>query len=301
MYIPKSFKRVVLGEIRVIFRRVLFVLIAMSLSCSDGTEFGGSTKAKSNNKNINAKGINDSIDDSSNEGPDGSTDESQDGSNIPATKEQLEDLKAQTVAEITSINDFKLLCESSEHQSLNRQLNFPEIKNCDWGKNGNLSENNTYLQARESNSVTLELPPGAIACSMSLKSQEDLFHYDDTLFFSLGKYILISSNDNVIPDFAKEGELVLFDWEKIKGLNRQFDKNQSHCLGSSNCQIPDHDKAGPLNIVLDGDAFNQLGLKLLKETEPTDFRMIATGDNDEEDCFHSNVTMDLTVKYIIPQ
>ena len=70
-------------------------------------------------------------------------------------------------------------CESDNLLQFSEVISFPETDDCDWGKNGNLSEEEGYLQAIKTQSQSVNLPPNAVICDLSLKSLTTDWHYDD--------------------------------------------------------------------------------------------------------------------------
>lgn len=189
------------------------------------------------------------------------------------------------------------VCTVYERQTYQTVLNFPERQDCNWNQNGNGEKRNEYMQARESQTRSFGLPANAVLCELSLESTMNNLHYDDFLFFTMNDYVLIGSNSFFVNKFAKEGNLFVWDWAKIYGMPWQ--EQGPYCLaGSEHCEIPGHDMTGGVDVALDTGVLSELALKILKD-EDVKFSLIATGDNDEEDCFHSELNLELSGEYIV--
>lgn len=212
------------------------------------------------------------------------------------------------------------LCTASTHLKLVQPAKFEEKTNCNFASAkdandaatpGNLERLNGHLMARESTEKAINLPDGAVICSLSLKSQQNDFRYDDFLVISLNKYALVISNDYLMgcdpanPDKClqkDEKDLWTWDFDRIKG--RPFDfEGKPWCFGSDSpedvrCTFPGHDKSGAVDFYLGTKAVVKLSAKL-KDEKNLGLSVTATGDNDDGDCEHKELNLDLDIGYVM--
>lgn len=68
---------------------------------------------------------------------------------------------------------------------------------------------------------------------------------------------------------------------------------------NATCIFPGHDTQGTINLNLDSTYIRAV----MSNGVPADhsFTMVTFGDNDEDDCEHSDVEFDITVSYILTQ
>jgi hypothetical protein len=212
-----------------------------------------------------------------------------------------------------SNQDVARICsETPAHQKLvfEQILHFPERQECSFGENGNGPIQNGEQRAREAQLQKVSLPDNGIICDLTrfrsikkpLPDQDDFdtdaeIHYDDFLFLTLNDFVLMGSNSVIVDKFDKKGDMPIWDWTKVYGSSFEGE-NSSFCLGDGSCQIPGHDKKGPINLELDAVATHQLSAELTNLTE-AHFSVIATGDNDPGDCFHTDITIDMSLNYIV--
>lgn len=212
--------------------------------------------------------------------------------------EKNSEKKPEKMGDIDSKEEVINLCSDGSKKMVTNTLVFERRQDCSWEMNGNLETRNNYLQARETQTRSVPVKNGDLVCNVSVSSATETFHYDDTLFFTLNDYILMSSNDNVVPDFETDGNLLLWKWQSIAGKNRSFNKANSYCFGADDsCSVPGHDQEGKLEFSLDDERFSELAVKLAKKNQ-LDFSVTATGDNDAGDCYHSHLELDVQMEVV---
>jgi hypothetical protein len=199
-------------------------------------------------------------------------------------------------SEINDPDDIVALCESSAQKTSQIMLNFPERDECAWNENGNGEQRQTFMQARESQIQTIDLPANAVLCSISLQSTSTNIHYDDFIFLTLDKYMVMGSNDYFVKLLPKEGGLYIWDWAKIFGVAWQ--DIQPYCMSEADqCIVPPHDQPGALDISLNSANVAELALKVLN-LQKLDFTLYSTGDNDAQDCFHSDMSLQADLSFV---
>jgi len=235
--------------------------------------------------------------------------------NKPSENQEKED--PQTPEEVVD------LCKKSTPQRLQQQLVFDERIDCNFSSAenaddaltaGNLHRLNGHLMARETTSQAIDLPQNAIICGISLASENSNFRYDDFLTISLNQYALMISNDLLMQCdegadpatclMKDEFDVWTWDFDRIKG--RPFGFNgERYCFGyqegaenSGECEFPGHDQAGAVKFSLGTDAVSKLSVKLKDQANFT-LSLTATGDNDNEDCWHKALSLDVGVDYVV--
>ncbi len=218
--------------------------------------------------------------DSSNASPDATKPESESSSGNAQTK-------------------FKESCTGTVPKTLIQRVHFPEIKNCRFGYGGNLNRRDRYLQARESQSKTLQLPQGAQLCGIELHSEEGRFQYDDFMILTLNDIVLFSSNSKILNGLAGTAQGALsWDFTKVRGSAVDFD-SPAYCLGgaTSACKIPVTDTPGQFEVGIESEILSTVADKIVDQSSFA-ISLTTTGDNDDEDCWHTAIDLDFTLHYV---
>lgn len=183
-------------------------------------------------------------------------------------------------------------------QSLSRVLNYPERKNCSFGTAPNLERRQGFHQALETTPGLIELPPGTI-CDMNIRSAPNAaLHYDDFLVLTLAQQVLFASNSTLSDRLTKQQDLYTWDPSRIIGQSIGDFESRPYCLGTAaNCRLPGHDERGPVSLNLSSQEIAPIAL-LVSGKEKVALDLFASGDNDDEDCFHSAIELTVDLKYL---
>ncbi|NRA66635.1 MAG: hypothetical protein HRU19_19255 [Pseudobacteriovorax sp.] len=221
-----------------------------------------------------------------------------------ATKKTLNtDNIFETLAEkgIQDSDTLKLACEDAKDklETSNQKIIYPERKDCSFGSSPNLEERNQYVQAYETNPSEIKVPEGAIICDLSLNSKDNTqLRYDDFIFLTIEGQVIFGSNDGITANLEKKEAIYQWDWNKIVGKEIEEFQAPSYCLGEAqSCILPPHDQAGPVKISLKTADIAPLAFEVAGK-EKLSANLIATGDNDAEDCMHTELELDVEVKYL---
>jgi hypothetical protein len=188
-------------------------------------------------------------------------------------------------------------CQNSPKKTLVQKITFPENRNCAWNQKGNLGRRDRYLQAIEIQAATIELPEQSQLCGISLASAATTLHYDDFLVLTLNDTILLSSNQQIIRPLAKpEARTYQWNFEPIRGRAVDFD-SPPYCAGAESCQVPVTDIPGRFAFSLDPTRLDTIAAQVVG-LHDFDFALIATGDNDERDCYHTEFSLEFQLQYI---
>ena len=211
----------------------------------------------------------------------------------------------------TTAEDLKIVCDDARADASllkvkKTSLTYPERKDCSWNKNENLGPKNGFVQAYETSSNFVTIPKGAVICGFEIKSSMDQvtkqaqnIHYDDFLFLLLDDNVIFSSNSSVSNFLSSKtaGGAKQFDFTKVRGKQLVSFESGAYCLEGATCVIPGHDKRGPIDLSLASEASSQIALSSLGK-DKIDINFVAIGDNDPEDCFHSDIALDVTLEYV---
>jgi len=193
------------------------------------------------------------------------------------------------------------LCATSSQLQKTINVDFPKPREtCEWSKNGNLEPRDQYFQARIEKQKNLDLPSGAIICSADFNFVRQDFLYDDHFILLFNHAIIASSYDFRGTFQQKKFGLLHYDWLDMAGMYWDDNKETIFCPkidgASSNCKFPGHDERGSIELSYDSKFIQSLMSSGLPENH--NFKLVTIGDNDNEDCEHSNMRFNVTVKYI---
>lgn len=211
---------------------------------------------------------------------------------------------------VESAEDIAEACDNTEPEDRVLSVVFEASSDgCTWGRDGNLAPQDARFSARVEQTRTLDLPDDAIICGLEFSfgelegGQAQDMTYDDNFFFLFNGVVLATSYGPLIDDFAHDGDLPLWDWERVVGQDLVFNDIPSWCLGEetgdSACTIPQPETQGSLALAFGGELVDQLAFNAL-ENASYDFTMVGTGDNDDTDCSYSAFEFELQVPVIVP-
>ncbi len=189
-------------------------------------------------------------------------------------------------------------CANATQKSLTKAYNFAKpTYTCEWEKNGNLARENEYFQARIEDEKFLELEPGAVICDVQLSFNEQEFLYDDHFLLTFNNSVIASSY-NFSGQLESRHGLLEYNWSNIAGMYWDKEQEGVFCAPTGECTWPDTDTAGHINMSYSSELFKRLMAVDLGRTKHA-LKFVSIGDNDDEDCEHSDVKFNLTVKYVV--
>ena len=196
----------------------------------------------------------------------------------------------------------------------------PTTLQCKWGLDGNNPNLiNEEITARAEISKPIDVPAGAVLCSMEISSAQDNFEYDDHIALTFGgqdsnlveqkEYVLISNMEGP-KFFEQEGGLSVYQWEilnsptgkkGLKGAKFSELNEGSHCPPDSLlCNLPRTQTEGSLKLKLSPDVNKNLMIIGAKYNN-YQLNLIITGDdNMPVDCQHKELKLNVDYTYIIP-
>ena len=177
------------------------------------------------------------------------------------------------------------------------ELYFPARSGCAFSEDPNLDPRNEHIQARVEESESVDLPLGASVCGLTMASDERDLQFDDHLAILLDDVVLVSGGSGLaLEDHPVVDGLPRFDWTDVRG--RPFSDRYApyQCLGESTCSVPATERSGALTVDIDEATMTLVAHRL---PNPTQFqvRLLTFGDNDGGDCAHTDLTVQLAVRY----
>lgn len=200
---------------------------------------------------------------------------------------------------------WKLACASSEVTQLNTTLRFPELplgQSCAFASDDKLSRKDGYIRAYDRQFQDIELPEGAQLCSFQLQPTPGTLRYDDEMIFTLADTVLLATKDYT-EFFPQQDIFYQFSWEKLRNtVYNQFEDRPLYCLGAelglSRCELPPTDTTGTMALEFSDEVAKRLAV-LLKSEKRLRFSWITIGDNDDSDCRHTPLEIDVTASYLL--
>lgn len=202
--------------------------------------------------------------------------------------------------EVRSPERIKDQCQRGEVRSITKRLSFFETRTgCDYGRNGNLSRRQGRIRARKVETISVDLPDNASLCQLKIDSVSRDLRYDDFMFFNVNDIVLVGSSGQLMRKLNERRDIFRFDFDRIKNERADFfDLRRNYCLGGAGeCQIPGHDKEGPMTIDFVSDQIFNLSSQL-GDADELEFSLVTTGD-DDNDCFHTDFILDLEARYTV--
>lgn len=199
----------------------------------------------------------------------------------------------------TAVDQFQAVCSQGTKKTLTQKIRFPETTNCRFGTAGNLGRRDAYLQAMEAQTTAITLPGKAQLCGVSVTSAVSTIQYDDFMILTLNGYVLLSSNADILKGLEGSSSTAYkWDFSRIRGVPVDFD-SPSYCMGSDSsvCTIPVTDTPGQFQMKVDPTSLIHLADQVV-ENHTLNFALVATGDNDDQDCWHTELNLDFTLQYV---
>ncbi len=170
---------------------------------------------------------------------------------------------------------------------------------CSFGVAPNLERKNNFVQAREVFSRILKLPDNSEICSISLESPPDAkIRYDDFILFTIDDFVLFSSNKELVAKLNQVNAFYLWDFSKVVEMPIVDFKSPAYCVGAAErCKFPLTETDGPVTFKLNYAEIAGIA-KAIQGKASVPFNLIATGDDNDVDCFYTDLDLSITLNYI---
>jgi len=235
-----------------------------------------------------------------------------DNNEVPPNDSEDPPIVIEEPSDDDNIEEVVYNCETLAPKIILEKIEFPAYEGCEYGKNGNLSRLNMYVQARVEHKRNLVLPPNAILCDIDMATEKSSMYYDDHLLLTLNKFLLATSNTNYIldnlllkvPNTNMQEPLYKYDWNNMVGAKWTTDRmhNIPYCIGSksgdSACEIPQTERTGSFIVDIGAKQIQSI-IGLSTKSNVYEFQLVVTGDNDN-DCRSSAFSFDISATYVVP-
>ncbi len=177
-------------------------------------------------------------------------------------------------------------------------LTFEPRSGCAFSADGNLERRNEFLQARADQARFVSLPDASQVCEIAMASGGARATFDDHLVVLVEDVVLVSGGSGGSLDgYPFRDRLPRFDWEAIRGRPFADRYTDYECLGGGRCVVPRTEELGSVDVQVDPDTMADI-VEALDLTRGFDVRMVTFGDDDNGDCAHTGLSLDVTVRYV---
>jgi len=201
-------------------------------------------------------------------------------------------------------------------------IEFETRESCSFGDNGNGEETQGIITARENQSQLISLTTNKVLCGLNLKSATDRIQYDDFLFLNLNKRLIIASEEPYAKLLSADtnDKLRKWDFSQVQNSALRLANGTPWCLGEGSCTVPGHDQEGAFAASFDFLSISNAAIagqedleeeekeekeekeeenkfRLAPELSNLNFELVITGDNDDGDCQHTGISMELELLY----
>ncbi len=192
--------------------------------------------------------------------------------------------------------------QADKVKSYEQDFLFPDPGHtCYWDYYDNLSRRPEFIRARTEQFQLLKLDPKAIVCKMEVVFDTQNVSFKDELVLAYSGVVLASSKD-FSSRFPKKYGMSMYSWPALvsspynKGEDSRFCAGKESSEGS--CQIPASETPGNLNMNFADSLFQRI--EAYTTPDCRGFTLVTTGDNDENDCRHSDIGFKVKVQYVMP-
>ncbi len=198
------------------------------------------------------------------------------------------------------IEDLKTACKTKAAllKETTQKIIFNERKDCSWNMGENRGRLEGGVQASETSEEVLNLPAGKI-CDLSIESPKNqTLHYDDLLILAIDKQIIFVSNVILTTYLQQKNGVFIWNFKDVVTKVFKIFDGTPYCIGdATECAFPTTDKQGPVTLNLPSSKIAPIALHVEGRTE-VPVTLTATGDNEDEDCYHSRLDLTFKIKYL---
>jgi hypothetical protein len=187
-------------------------------------------------------------------------------------------------------------CESADATTYT--FTYPARQDCPWGQDDNLVQLNEFNRARVEEERQIVLPSGTTLCGVSIASSTTDLLFDDHVTIAIGDVVLVGGGSGYpIERLPLVDGLYRYDWAALAGTPFA-DRNAPYwCLGDDSvCEVPTTEILGSLNLQID-EASTDLLVREFRGLESFPLVIATFGDDDTDDCAHSDIGLEVTVAW----
>ena len=281
-------------NINKIITKISLALFGMALlgSCAEQEFFGDNGRNKNSQNALGSGGLDDFVDAHSTSRGGGERNARFGESLTVPSRREIDSVITKCATATEPLKEKKQLIEYKQRSST-----------CRFGTDGNLEKKQAFIRAYEANPGQLELPTGTV-CDVDIKSlplansMSPLIRYDDFLILTLDAEIIFFSNASWMQLLDRNNGIFRWDFKKIidQEIGNKFEAGPYCLVRGAGCQFPGHDKMGPVNFNLRTADIAPIVAKFAGRTT-VPLVINVTGDNNDSDCIHTPLTLEVTLKY----
>ena len=178
-------------------------------------------------------------------------------------------------------------------------LGFQPRRGCVFSSEGNLPPRNEFVQARADEVRFVQLPQIRTLCDLTLRAREGPpIFFDDHVAIVVEDVVLVSGGSGLaLNEYETVDGLPRFDWSAVRGEPFRPRNSAYACLGGGRCDVPRTERFGDLNVEVGSETMIAIA-NSLSLNGGFNVRFLTFGDNDASDCAHSELTLDVDVRYL---
>ena len=209
------------------------------------------------------------------------------------TDQNSENSESEPVEEVCGSGNEKVFSERVIFSDLSDQ-----VSTCAWGIDENLSPLQGFFRAQLVQNHKIEIEDLNTVCEFSFDFPSQDTQFDDEIFLLVDENIVMSSKNYNQHFSSVDSGKVKFNWLELR--DQVYDASavpEPYCFGQevgSVCEVPTTEILGPVSASFPESVLNGF---LVEGKNSFDLSLVTTGDNDDSDCLHSEVYLDIRVVY----
>lgn len=170
---------------------------------------------------------------------------------------------------------------------------------CPFGVDDNQESDQGYAMARIEQVVPLEFPSQLCDVDLGFSTQTQQLQYDDAFIINLNDIVLVATSHSLIENLPWDGTTYRYDWSSLVGNTLDW-SSVHYCIGEeagfAACEIPASDVSGDIDLSF-GSEVSQLLVDRINLDDDLELSMVTVGDNDLEDCWHTPLSFEVTLRW----
>lgn len=186
-------------------------------------------------------------------------------------------------------------CKGANVKSDSTTVNIPANvgARCSWGSQDNVGQKGGRITARIERNFPIEISKSRKICSMSIDAGSQTMRYDDQLFLTLNKNVLLSSTTETKNLSDGTNGFKQFSWSPL--IDKPSGESDKYCAPAVKCSLPKTEQSGNFNFSIESYASSRLFSSLAGAD--LNIGLIVTGDDDlRKDC-QLYTPLDLKINY----
>lgn len=193
--------------------------------------------------------------------------------------------------------------QANDFKTYEQEFLFPDPGHtCYWDYYDNLGRRTDFIRARTEQFQLMKLDPKAIVCKMELifDAQTNVSFKDELMFAYNG--VVLASSKNFSERLPKKYGMSMYSWPALANTDYNKSEDSRYCAGNETgdgeCEIPTSEVSGNFSLNFSDSLFQRI--EAYTDPECRGFTVVTTGDNDDNDCRHTDIGFKVRVKYVMP-